>query len=208
MAEMQTSSGIFRRICSIDRVIGAIDGCHLRIKQPVRHGVDYINRKGYFSMLLQGICDDRGRFIDIFCGPPGRIHDARLLRLSPFWGQWQGKMGAYRLLGDTAYIIHDFAFIKTPKRDNGRMTDEDRQQNTKLSRGRVIIENAFGGLTCRFRRLRDLQNVRLDIMVRLIVAACTLHNMCMNVDNPVCDEHPAGCPREDDSDEAESNGVE
>ena len=25
-----------------------------------------MNRKGYFSVLLQGICDDRGKFIDVF----------------------------------------------------------------------------------------------------------------------------------------------
>ena len=86
-------------------------------------------------MLLQGICDDRGRLIDVFLGPPGRVHDARMLRLSPpgrvhdarmlrlspFYQNWRQKLGAFKLLGDSAYICNDFSFIVTPKRDNGRL---------------------------------------------------------------------------------------
>ena len=196
--DKRNSARVFARWTGIDNVTGAIDGCHIRLQRPKNHGSDYINRKGYFSMLLQGICDDRGRFIDVFVGPPGRVHDARMLRLSPFYQNWRQKLGAFKLLGDSAYICNDFSFIVTPKRDNGRLSAADLHNNLLLSRGRVVIENAFGRLKCRFRRLRDLQNVSLDITVKLILAACTLHNLCM--DESICDEHPGGCPREDDGD--------
>ena len=105
----------------IDNITGAIDGCNIRLQRPKKHGSDYINRKGYFSMLLQGICDDRGRFIDVFVGPPGRVHDARMLRLSPFYQNSCQKLGAFKLLGDSAYICNDFSFIVTPKYDKGRL---------------------------------------------------------------------------------------
>ena len=195
--EKQASTVIFRRLSKQDDVIGAIDGCHIRIQRQQRRGLDYLNRKGYYSMLLQGICDDRGRFIDIFAGAPGRVHDARLLRLSSFYQEWQEKMENHRLLGDSAYICQDFTFILTPKRDNGQLTEEERAANTSLSHGRVIIENVFGLMKCRFRRIRDVQNVKLDVMVHLIIAACTLYNMCITADY-FCEEHPHGCPRNND----------
>ena len=39
-----------------DNVIGAIDGCHIRLQRPKKNASDYINRKCYYSKLLQGIC--------------------------------------------------------------------------------------------------------------------------------------------------------
>lgn len=67
----------FKRKSGIDNVIGAIDGCHLQIKKPRgKHSHVYYNRKGYYSILLQGICDCDGKFIDVFCGEAGSMHDA------------------------------------------------------------------------------------------------------------------------------------
>ena len=198
--EKRMSSAIFQRISGLDGVIGAIDGCHIRVQRPPIRGGDYINRKSYYSVLLQGIVNDEGRFIDIFAGPPGRVHDARMLRGSTFFTEWQEKMGDYRLLGDSAYIGQAFPFIVTPKRDNGALTDADHQQNVNISRGRVIVEQAFGRMKCKWRRIRDLQNTRMDIVVMIIMAACFLHNFALGAVNG-CDEHPEGCPREEDGNE-------
>ena len=78
----QICAGVFARWTGIDNVTGAINGCHIRLQQPKKHGSDYINRKGYYSMLLQGICDDRGRFIDVFVGLPRHVHDANRMIFS------------------------------------------------------------------------------------------------------------------------------
>ena len=72
--------------------------------------------------------------------------------------------------------------------------------NMYISRGQLIIENAFGCLKCWFRRIRDVQNVDFVVMVKLIIAACTVCNLCMSEDF-ICEEHPDGCPRDvDDND--------
>ncbi|XP_031156990.1 protein ALP1-like [Sander lucioperca] len=85
--EKAASAAAFHHSCGLDVVIGAIDGCHIRVQRPPIRGGDYMNRKAYYSVLLQGIVDERARFIDIFAGPPGRVHDARVLRSSTFYTQ-------------------------------------------------------------------------------------------------------------------------
>ena len=55
-------------------VMGAIDGTHIPIKAPRHRHEQYINRKGFFSVQLEVICDP-GLFItDVFCGYPGSVH--------------------------------------------------------------------------------------------------------------------------------------
>uniref|UniRef100_A0A8C3FDM6 Nuclease HARBI1 n=1 Tax=Chrysemys picta bellii TaxID=8478 RepID=A0A8C3FDM6_CHRPI len=60
----------------------AIDGTHIPILEPEHQATEYINRKGYFSMLLQALVDHKGRFTNINMGWPGKVHDARVFRHS------------------------------------------------------------------------------------------------------------------------------
>ncbi|KAM3876298.1 uncharacterized protein ACN63O_024338 [Diretmus argenteus] len=197
--EKRVSAAAFARVCGINGIIGAIDGCHIKIQRPIIRGADYLNRKGFYSVLLQGIVDEKGRFQDIFVGPPGKVHDARMLRSSNFYRTWEEKMEDYQLLGDTAYIGNAYPFVVTPKRDNGALTAEEQAGNVQISRGRVIVEQAFGRVKCKWRRVRDLQNTRLDIIVMVTIAACILHNLCTGSFD-VCEDHPQGCPRQADDD--------
>ncbi|XP_052778539.1 putative nuclease HARBI1 [Mya arenaria] len=64
-------------------IIGAVDGSHIPIRTPTEYPENYINRKGFPSVILQAVCDHNMRFIDIYCGWPGSVHDARVLRNSP-----------------------------------------------------------------------------------------------------------------------------
>ncbi|XP_053876904.1 uncharacterized protein LOC128833047 [Malaclemys terrapin pileata] len=47
---------------------GATDGMHIPILAPPHLGSEYVNWKGYFSMVLQVLVDHHGRFIDINTG--------------------------------------------------------------------------------------------------------------------------------------------
>jgi len=55
-------------------VIGCIDGTHIRINAPKQNKNSYVNRKGYHSLLLQGICDHEMLFTDVYCGEVGSMH--------------------------------------------------------------------------------------------------------------------------------------
>ena len=67
----------FETLWGFPQVIGAIDGSHIPILKPTESPSDYFCRKGFYSILIQGMVDSRGLFIDGNIGWPGKVHDAR-----------------------------------------------------------------------------------------------------------------------------------
>ena len=97
---------------------GAIDGCHVRIRPPGEpQRQTYINRKLFPSIILQGICDSRGLFLDVYIGNAGSVHDALVLRRSPMYQQALYPPEGYFLLGEGGYPCLEFPVaIITPYR--------------------------------------------------------------------------------------------
>jgi hypothetical protein len=70
----------------IPNVIGAIDGSHIPISWPrLEYHQRYINRKGFYSIVLMAIVDYKEKFTYVYSGQPGSMHDARVLKQSAFW---------------------------------------------------------------------------------------------------------------------------
>ena len=65
--------------------IGAIDGSHIPIIAPKENPLDYYNRKGYHSVVLQALVDHEYKFLDVYVGWPGSVHDARVLANSSLY---------------------------------------------------------------------------------------------------------------------------
>ena len=72
-------------------------GLIIPIAAPINNHTDYYNRKGDYSMVLQGLVGANYRFLNVCIVWPGSVHDARvfihslhlsyfmvLLGLSPF----------------------------------------------------------------------------------------------------------------------------
>ncbi|CAM5074604.1 unnamed protein product [Natator depressus] len=68
---------------------GAIDRTYIPILAPELRGNQYVNCKGYFSIVLQALVDHKGRFTDISVGWPGKVHDAHIFRNSGLLEQLQ-----------------------------------------------------------------------------------------------------------------------
>ena len=165
-------------------VIGALDGCHIPISTPRENPRDFYNRKKFHSVVRQAVCREDLRFTDISVGLPGKMHDARILRMSNLWQTGMGKcmQGYYSVLGDAAYPLT--RWLLTPYRDHGNLTPNERRYNGALATRRCVIERAFGVLKRRFRRLQvkiDMHSI--DEINALIVAACVMHNLCMLYDD-------------------------
>lgn len=52
---------------------------------PVDYHSDYYNRKGWYSMIVQAVADHKYRFLDVYTGSPGSVHDARVFANSPIY---------------------------------------------------------------------------------------------------------------------------
>lgn len=66
-------------------ILGCIDGTHITIDPPRNFKNDYVDRKGNFSIVMQGICNETRKFINIFVGYPGSSHDSWVLKNSPIF---------------------------------------------------------------------------------------------------------------------------
>ncbi|KAK3107882.1 hypothetical protein FSP39_024372, partial [Pinctada imbricata] len=160
-------------------VIGAVDGSHIPIQRPLDKANCYYNRKQFYSIILQGVCDDSLKFMDINVGWPGRVHDSKVLKNSSLWdtGFIRCDGGRYHLLGDAAYPLKEW--LLTPYRDNGHLTRKQRRFNEVHSAKRQVIERAFGLLKNRFRRLQFINMISIDEICKTIVCACVFHNICI-----------------------------
>nr|XP_012215711.1 PREDICTED: putative nuclease HARBI1 [Linepithema humile] len=184
----------------------AVDGMHIEIPAARDDPISYYNRKGFHSIILQGICDAKCQFIDIFIGWPGATHDARVWRESPI-GQALAEDPTLlpegtHIIGDSAYTLQPY--LLTPFRNNGHLTPRQKLYNKKLSSKRVVIEQAFGKLRARFRRLEYLNMYLMNEMKIVVVAACVLHNICIryNDETELSDDEREEENRDQDEDNA------
>lgn len=180
-------------------VLGCIDGTSIHIQTPA-HKIKstYVNRHDIPCLTLQAICDYNKCFIDVFTGIPGKIHYARVLKLSMINSQLPMlcEKGNYHIIGDSAYSIREW--LLTPYRDYGNLTADEKQFNKKICATRVLIENVFGLLKGRFRQLFQVSMHSVDKISKFIVSCCILHNLCV-VEK---DSFPLESPPDQPQDEA------
>ena len=179
----------FERKWGFPQCAGAIDGTHIPIISPEYCPADYFNRKGWHSIIMQGVVNHLGQFTDVYVGWPGRVHDARVLVNSNLFHKGTsgtlfpdsvrricGKDVPIVLIGDPAYPLLPWLIKAFP--DNGSLSQQQRTFNYRLSNARVIVEHSYGRLKGRWRCL--LKRIDVDIgSVPTLVSACTvLHNIC------------------------------
>ncbi|CAL9708123.1 unnamed protein product [Knipowitschia caucasica] len=183
MADIDAVSNGFAELAGtplLNKAVGAIDGCHVRIKPPSLHRLDYLNYKGFYSIQMQAICDHTGKFLDIFVGYPGSVHDTRILKNSSFYLA-RRYPPSYFILGDGGYpCLEGPIALITPYREpvNGRA---QRKFNYHLSRARSIVERAFGIMKTRWRStlFRALE-VKPTFAPQVIASCAFLHNVCLD----------------------------
>ena len=173
------------------QVVAGVDGCHIPIKAPQNNPEDYVNRKGFHSIILQGLVDANYLFSDICVGWSGKVQNARMFKNSSLYTSLCGgvftrddsvydTINGVRvpplILGDSAYPLQDW--LMKPYVDGGNLSVEELQFNNLLCITRVVVENGYGRLKGRFPALAKRLGLNLNNCCTVIAAGCVLHNFC------------------------------
>jgi hypothetical protein len=130
--------------------VGCIDGLAVEIERPPIHDgpKNYSNRKGFFAIVCQGICDAHHRFTFFSANAPGSTHDSVAFSFSDLFEILaKGLPEGYFVAADNAYPLVGSLIKPFAGRKLGVYEDSF---NYYLSSLRVTIENAFGILVQRW----------------------------------------------------------
>jgi DDE superfamily endonuclease len=164
--------------------VGALDGLAIKILEPARGSVanpsTYFNRKGFFSLSLQAMCDDRYVFTFASTLCPGSTHDSTafaMSSLSRLLSVTSGGLPAgYWIAADEAYVCSDRVMTPWPGR---RLSVSQDAFNYWLSSARIHVEQAFGILVARWGILWRPLRVPIDKSGQIILACVKLHNFVL-----------------------------
>ncbi|XP_054632765.1 uncharacterized protein LOC129181507 [Dunckerocampus dactyliophorus] len=173
----------------LPQCIGAIDGAHIPIIAPHEKHRDYINGRGWHSIILQGVVDRQGWFWSACAGMAGSLHDAQALRMSSLWQTAEegrvfstrtrniaGVNAGYYILGDAGYPSK--TWLLKPFPDDGQLTAEQQTYNETFRKARMMVTGAFSRLRGRWRCLTKRNDSDIEVVKSMVLTCCALHNLC------------------------------
>lgn len=156
----------FYEISRFPRCIGAIDCTHIKIQSPGGEQAEtFRNRKGFFSLNVQVICDSDLKIQNVVCRWPGSSHDSTIFRNSNIRAKFEnGQFGNKVLVGDSGYGVKPY--LITPLLNP--VTPAEHLFNESQIRTRNPIERTFGVLKRRFPILALGIRTKLERVKRLL----------------------------------------
>ena len=177
-------------------VIGAIDGKHVQIKCPKNTGSLYHNCKGFFSLTLLAICEANYYFTLFDVCQYGSNNDSGVLIHSNVGGYFEDHSNnipqpesvegcdfdplPYFLVEDEIFQLKAWLMRPYP----GKLVEQERVFNYRLSRARRVIENCFGILAARWRIFSTPIEASVVNAERYTLACISLHNYLRQTNNP------------------------
>ncbi|XP_046408741.1 putative nuclease HARBI1 [Ischnura elegans] len=140
-------------VAGFPSVIGCIDGTHIPIQSPGGDNAElFRNRKGYFSINVQVVCDADLKIIDIVSRWPGSTHDSTIFNAS--------------------FIRSQMTPVANPA------TAAEHRYNSHI-KTRNIVERAIGVWKRRFPCLSLGLRTTINTTVSVIVATAILNNLAI-----------------------------
>lgn len=104
----------FYNIAKFPMVIGAMDCTHIKIKSPGGDNAEaYRNRKGFFSINVQTICDANLKIQDIVARWPGSSHDSTIFNNSEIRRKFEmGEMSNNLIVADSGYPQRNYVMTR------------------------------------------------------------------------------------------------
>lgn len=192
----------FERKWQVPHAVGALDGKHVKITAPAHSGSDYwCVYKHCFSIVLMALVDADYKFLWVDTGGKGHHSDAQIFNNSALKAHLEnGSLGLpaprplacdvpqegqeedgeapynlpYFLLGDDAFALSSYLQKPLSKQ---HMPNEEIIFNYRISRGRRVVENAFGIMAKRWRVLMSVMEQRPETVCDIIECCVVLHNL-------------------------------
>jgi len=178
----------FYALAKFPGVLGAINCTHVAIRSPGGNDAElYRNRKGYFSVNVQAICNASLEVSNIVARWPGSVHDSTIFGNSRICAQFESDqiVGGY-ILGDGGYACK--TYLLTPLAQT--TTDGEKRYNFRQIRTRNPVERLFGVVKRRFPCLQLGLRTKLATSFKIIVACFILHNIAIqHGDTDAPDDH-------------------
>ncbi|KAJ8930471.1 hypothetical protein NQ314_016698 [Rhamnusium bicolor] len=176
--EIRQVKNEFYAIRRVPNVIGCIDGSHIPIQSPGGDNAEiYRNRKSYFSINVQVICDAKLLIRDIDARWPGSTHDSTMFNASLIRARLEAEeFPESYLLGDSAYACTKY--LLTPLLHP--VLPEEQRYNAAYIATRNTVERTFGVWKRRFACLSLGLRTNIEALsLPIIVATAVLHNIAI-----------------------------
>jgi hypothetical protein len=172
------------------RALGALDGKHILVQSFGNSGSAFRNYKNGFSIVLLALVDSNYSFLYVDIGTGGASNDAGVFSKSSLYSSLEsGSLNLpdistedplqvnYHILADDAFGLTTRLMKPYPLRN---LEPAARVFNYRFSRGRRVVENAFGILASRFRVFRQPIQQKYENAVKTVQACVALHNFIMS----------------------------
>nr|XP_054749376.1 uncharacterized protein LOC129254863 [Lytechinus pictus] len=179
------------------QAVAAVDCCHMPILAPPSKR-EYINRKGFSSIILQAVIDSFGQFIDLDIGCPGSMDEAEVFRKSKISTKVKNNTIfcvppkviettsiPALMLGAEPYPL--MPNLMKPYNTELTLTAAQRVFNQRLSSCHGIVQQAFKHLKGRWCILDNMMD-KFEKAPSLVLACCILHNIVESKREPFLDE--------------------
>lgn len=171
----------FYELAGFPRVIGTVDGTHIRVNSPGGRLAECFRcRKGFFSINVQIVADSKLKIRNIIARWPGSVHDSTIFNNSPLCAELEnGLYQNFYLLGDSGYFCK--SFLLTPILNPQTIGEENYNKSHITTRN--TVERCIGVWKRRFPCIHKGITLRkMDTILKVIVATAVLHNIAIELE--------------------------
>ncbi|KAJ8664388.1 hypothetical protein QAD02_006050 [Eretmocerus hayati] len=163
-------------------IAGVIDGVQIEIISPGKSiGGIFRNRKGYFSINVLIVVDNRGRILHIDVRNPGSVHDSTCVDRSGLNIIFIEYRVEGNLVGDNGFANLPYLLTAFDK-----PTDEAQKLYNKcIISTRNVVERIFGGWKQKFQCLKGIILYHIDNTISIICATAVLWNIHIDLKLPI-----------------------
>jgi hypothetical protein len=128
------------------------------------------------------ICDPKKVILYVSCAYNGATHDKKIADLEGLFFSNQKAITQYQDTGYQGYNPDNVTIIQPLKKPKAReLTDDEKEENKKISSKRVIVEHAIGGMKI-LRIIKDEIRIYKESTRNIIMQiACAIHNLKMSM---------------------------